>query len=278
METDQYLTDSLEAIVPLITSYGLQVVGALLVLLAGWVLSKWAGNRVQKFTDRSERMDNTLGPIFIKTTRIGIMAITLLVVLGQFGVETASIIAVLGTIGLAIGLALQGTLSNIASGIMLLVLRPFNVGDFVDIGGTMGVVDEIGLFVTEMHTPDNIAVTMPNSRIWGDKIENYTKNNSRRVDMEFGISYNDDLDEAMTLIKDILSNDERILPEPEPLIAVGTLADNSVNILVRPWTQTENVWPLRYDLTKRVKSRFDEEGISFPYPQRDVHVIQENGA
>lgn len=278
METNNYIAESMESIVPLLTTYGLQVIGALVVLLAGWILSKWAGNRVEKYTARSERMDNTLGPLFVKFIRILVLIITLLIVLGQFGVETASLIAVLGTIGLAIGLALQGTLSNIASGIMLLVLRPFNAGDAVDIGGTMGIVDEIGLFVTEMHTFDNIAITMPNSRIWGDKIENYSRNSTRRVDMEFGIGYDDDMDKAMNIIHEVLASDERILPEPEPLIAVGTLNDSSVDIRVRPWTQTEHVWPLRYALTKRIKERFDEEGISIPYPQRDVHMHQQNGA
>ncbi len=196
--------------------------------------------------------------------------------LSKFGVQTASILAVLGTIGLAIGLALQGTLSNIASGFMLLVLRPFNVGDAVDIGGTSGVVDEIGLFVTEMHTFDNIAVTMPNSRVWGNELKNFSYNDTRRVDLEIGISYEDDIDKAMNVIKEILNADERVMAEPEPLLAVGSLGDNAVVLFVRPWTATANVWPLRYDLTKKIKQRFDEEDISFPFPQRDVHLYQES--
>jgi small conductance mechanosensitive channel len=269
------MTEVTETLIPLMTDYGLQVLGALIVFIAGWILAKWASKRVARATAKAERVDNTLGPIFIKTTRITILVITLLIVLGQFGVETASIIAVLGTIGLAIGLALQGTLSNIASGILLLVLRPFNVGDVVDIGGALGIVDEIGLFVTEMHTFDNIVITMPNSKIWGGKIENYTRNSTRRVDLEFGIHYDDDINKAMDIIKEVLNNDERVLVEPEPLIAVGTLADSSVNIRVRPWTQTENVWPLRYDLLKRIKERFDEEDITIPFPQRDVHMFQQ---
>jgi small conductance mechanosensitive channel len=172
--------------------------------------------------------------------------------------------------------ALQGTLSNIASGMMLLILRPFNVGDVIVVGSTTGIVDEIGLFITEMHTFDNIYVVFPNSKVWGDKIENYTRFNTRRVDMEFGIHYNDDIDKAMDIVKDELDNDERVLAEPEPLIAVGTLADSSVNIRVRPWTQTDNLWPLRYDLTKRIKERFDEQDITIPFPQRDVHHFSED--
>ncbi|MDZ7716744.1 MAG: mechanosensitive ion channel [Balneolaceae bacterium] len=264
-----------ETLIPLLVDHGLSVLGALVVLIAGWIISRWASKRVEGFSSRSERIDKTLTPIFVKGVRIIVMTITVLIVLGQFGVETASLLALLGTIGLAIGLALQGTLSNIASGMMLLILRPFNVGDVVDIAGTMGIVDEIGLFVTEMHSFDNIAITMPNSKIWGGKIENYTQNSTRRVDLEFGISYDDDINKAMDIIKDVLNNDERVLAEPETLIAVGTLADSSVNIRVRPWTQTENVWPLRYDLIKRIKERFDEEDITIPYPQRDIHMFNE---
>jgi len=201
-----------------------------------------------------------------------------LAVLNQFGVETASLIALLGTIGLAIGLALQGTLSNIASGVMLLLLRPFNVGDTVDIAGTGGVVDEIGLFVIEMHTFDNIAITIPNSKVWGSKIENYTRNALRRVDLDFGISYEDDIDKAMDIVREILDADERVLPEPETLIAVGSLGDSAVVLRVRPWTSTEHVWPLRYDLIKKVKQRFDQENITFPFPQRELHVYNRGTA
>lgn len=256
--------------------YGLDVIGAVAILIVGWVVANWLSGRVGKFTGRAQRIDSTVSPLLVKGTKALVLIITILAVLNQFGVETASIIAVLGAIGLAIGLALQGTLTNIASGFMLLVLRPFNVGDTVDIGGTVGVVDEIGLFVTEINTFDNIFITMPNSIIWGGKIENYTRNTTRRVDMEFGIHYDDDIDKAIKIIQEILDADERILAEPEPLIAVGSLADSAVIIRVRPWTATENVWPLRYDLTKQIKQRFDAENITFPFPQRDIYVHQDN--
>ncbi len=172
---DQFstLTDELTV---MFVEYGLDVVGAIAILLLGLWVAKWAGRRVEQALKRSEKFDDTVTPLFARATKILIIAVTVLAVLNQFGVETASLIAVLGTIGLAIGLALQGTLSNIASGIMLLVLRPFNVGDTVDIGSTSGVVDEVGLFVTEMHTFDNVAITMPNSMIWGNEIKNYTHN------------------------------------------------------------------------------------------------------
>ena len=260
-----------DTLIPALVNYGLEIIGGIVIFIVGWVVASWLSGRVRRVLDHSEKMDSTLKPIFVTGTKVIILTITFLAVLNKFGVETTSIIALVGTIGLAIGLALQGTLSNIASGIMLLVLRPFNVGDVVDLNGTMGIVDEIGLFVTEMHSFDNIYISLPNSKVWGNKIENYTKNATRRVDMEFGIHYDDDIDKAMKIINEVLGSDERVLAEPEPLIAVGTLADSSVNIRVRPWTQTDNVWPLRYDLTKTIKQRFDEENITIPFPQRDVH-------
>lgn len=265
-----------ERVTPYLIQYGLDVIGAIIILIVGLIAAKWVGKRLEQYLDKSERFDRTLTPLFVKIVKVLIVVITVLAVLNQFGVETASIIAVLGTIGLAIGLALQGTLSNIASGIMLLLLRPFNVGDVVDVGGTSGVVDEIGLFVTDMHTFDNVGITMPNSEIWGSEIKNFTQNDRRRVDMEFGIAYDDDMDKAMHVINEVLNADERVLDEPEPLVAINSLGDSSVNIIVRPWTETANVWPLRFDITKRTKERFDEEGISFPFPQRDIHLFREN--
>lgn len=159
---------------------------------------------------------------------------------------------------------------------MLLILRPFKVGDAVIIGGTTGVVDSIGLFTTEMHTFDNIGVSMPNSRVWGNEIQNLNQFETRRVDMEFGISYDDDMDKAIKIIKNILNADKRVLPEPEPLLAIGNLGDSSVVIRVRPWTNTPNVWPLRYDIIKKVKEEFDKNDVTFPFPQRDVHMFNEN--
>lgn len=255
--------------------YGMQVIGAAAILIAGWLASKWLSRRVLAMVERSEKVDETLAPLLGKITRIAVLVVTLLAVLGQFGVETASLIAVLGAIGLAIGLALQGTLSNIASGMMLLSLRPFNAGDAVEIGGISGVVDEIGLFVTHMHSFDNKDITVPNSHIWGSEIINLTGRDTRRCDLEIGIGYDDDIDKAMRVIGEVLSGDDRVLDDPEPLIAVGGLGDNAVVIRVRPWTRTPDLWPLRYGLIKAIKQRFDAEDISFPYPQRDVHLFRE---
>lgn len=265
-----------DQLLPLIIDHGLSLIGAIAILIVGWMLANWTAEKVRVKAGASEKFDDTLVPVFGQTVRILILIITVLAVLGQFGIQTASIVAVLGAAGLAVGLALQGTLGNIAAGMMLLILRPFKIGDVVDIAGTMGVVDEIGLFTTEMHSFDNIGIVMPNSNVWGSKIMNYTKFDIRRVDMEFGISYGDDMEKAKKLIREVLDQEERVLKEPEPLIAVATLGDSSVSIRVRPWTNTADVWPLRYDLTQKVKESFDANDISIPFPQRDVHLFQKN--
>ena len=265
-----------ENLAPLAIEYGMGVIGAVLILIAGWIVAGWAAKRITNQASASKKVDDTLVPILAKTVRILVIIVTILAVLSQFGVETTSLVAVLGASALAVGLALQGTLSNVAAGVMLLILRPFKIGDAVSIGGTMGVVDEIGLFTTEMHSFDNIGISMPNSRVWGNEIQNLNGFDTRRVDMEFGIGYSDDMDLAIKLIKEVLDEDERVLPEPAPLIAISNLGDSSVDIRVRPWTERSNVWPMRYDITKKVKERFDANGVSIPFPQRDVHLFKEN--
>ncbi len=265
-----------EELIPLAVEHGLSVIGAITILIIGWIFANWASKKIKHKTSESRKFDDTLVPIFGQVVRILILIITILAVLGQFGVQTASLIAVLGAAGLAVGLALQGTLSNIAAGMMLLTLRPFKVGDAVDVGGTVGIVDAIGLFITEMHTFDNIGVIMPNSKVWGSEIKNMSKFAQRRADMVFGIGYGDDMDKAMRLIKEVLDEDERVLGEPEPMIVISNLGDSSVDITVRVWTDTPNVWPLRFAVTKKVKERFDANGVSIPFPQRDVHLFKEN--
>ncbi|MBP3192801.1 mechanosensitive ion channel family protein [Natronogracilivirga saccharolytica] len=266
-----------EMIVEEIVPYGLNVLGAIVILIVGWLVASWVSKRVFRACDKSERIDNTLSPLIAKAAKIIILFATLIAVLGQFGIETASLVALLGVAGLAIGLALQGTLSNVASGVMLLTFRPFNVGDFIDAGGTMGIVDEIGLFTTKMHTLDNVYLLVPNSNIWGANIKNFSRNELRRVDMVFGISYSDDIDKAFEIIQEALDADERVLKDPEPLLAVGELGNSSVDLLVRPWTKGPDWWATRLALTKDIKQRFDKGGITIPFPQRDVHLFQKNG-
>src|SRR6056297_3792479 len=270
------ITDFFQSMGPLAVQYGMSILGAILILIAGYIVAGWAARRVKRWGDKSEKVDDTIVPVLSKVAKIFVLIVTLLAVLGQLGVEPTSIVAVLGASALAIGLALQGTLSNVASGVMLLTLRPFKVGDAVEIGGTTGVVDEIGLFTTELHTFDNIGVSMPNSNVWGSEIKNMNRFEKRRVDMVFGIDYSDDMDKAMDIIKKVLSEDDRILSDPAPQIAVSNLGDSSVDIITRPWVETPNVWPVRFDITKKVKEQFDANDVSFPFPQRDVHLFKEN--
>lgn len=266
-----------ETLVPLIVDYGINVIGAVLILIAGYIVAKWAANKSLRWATNSEKIDNTLAPILSQVIRVFVLIITLLAVLGQFGVETTSIVAVLGASALAVGLALQGTLSNIASGVMILSLRPFRVGDAVSIGDTMGVVDEVGLFTTEMHTFDNIGISIPNSQVWGTEIQNLNRFDTRRVDFKFGIGYEEDAKKAITLIKEILDNDERVLPNPAPLIEVSELGDNSVDIIARPWSKREDYWSLKFDVIMKVKEKFDEEKIGFAIPKRDIYLHHEEG-
>lgn len=191
--------------------------------------------------------------------------------LDQLGVDTTSFIALIGAAGLAIGLALQGSLQNLASGVMLIIFRPFTIGNFIEAGGATGVVEEIGIFSTTMRSGDNREIIVPNGSIFGGTITNYSARDTRRVDMVFGIGYDDDIKKAKNIIQDILENDERVLKDPEALIALGELADSSVNFKVRPWCKADDYWDVYHDTHENIKLAFDEQGISIPYPQMDVH-------
>lgn len=260
-------------LVDLFVRYGLNVLGALLILLVGWWLAGFAARRVREMAIGSPRIDTSLAGIMAQMTRIAILVLTLIAVLNRFGVQTASLVAILGAAGLAIGLALQGTLSNVAAGVILLTLRPFKVGDGVNIGGTFGSVIEVSLFETKLRTYDGLAVHMPNSQVWTDKIINLSENDTRRIDLAFGLNYNDDISAAFSVIKEILEADERVLSEPEPLIAVDSLGDSVVSIIARPWASTADYYQTMLDLRRRIKERLAQEGFSFPFPQRNLHII-----
>ena len=268
---DNFVMDTNEFLAEYVIPYGLNVLGAIVILIVGWLVASWVSKRLYRYFEASGRVDKIIVPIIAKVAKIAILLATLIAVLSQFGLETTSLVALLGAAGLAVGLAMQGTLSNFAAGVMLLSLRPFERDDFIKGGGILGIVDEIGLFVTEMHTLENIFLMLPNSRILGSEIMNYSRNETRRVDMVFRISHTDDIDKAFRLIKEELDADKRVLKEPEPLVAVGELNDSSVDLLVRPWTHTPEFWVTRLDLTKAIKQRFDKDGITIPFPQRDVH-------
>lgn len=199
------------------------------------------------------------------------MIIVVIAALDQLGVNTNSVIAILGAAGLAIGLALQGSLQNFAAGFMLLIFRPFKAGDFVEVAGIAGNIDKIGIFSTVMHTGDNKQVTIPNGTIYSSNIINYSSTGTRRVDMIFGIGYGDDMRKAREVINTILAQEPRVLKDPEAVVAVGELGASSVNFYVRPWVLSDDYWKVKFDLTEKIKQAFDDNGISIPYPQMDIH-------
>jgi small conductance mechanosensitive channel len=204
----------------------------------------------------------------------GLLTMVVIAAVGQLGVQTTSFIAVLGAAGLAIGLALQGSLANFASGVLIILFRPFRVGDFVEAGGVSGAIDEIGILMTHMHTFDNKALIIPNSQVMGTHIINYTANDTRRCDMVFGISYSDDIDKAKEVFAEVLAEDERCFKDPAPKIAVSELGDSSVNFIVRPWVKSDDYWPVYWDMQEMMKKRLEAAGITIPFPQRDVHLHQ----
>jgi len=207
-------------------------------------------------------------------TYIALLVFVVLAALGQLGIQTTSFIAVIGAAGLAIGLALQGSLANFAAGFLMIIFRPFKVGDYIEGAGVAGTVETIQIFTTQLQTPDNKTVIIPNAGLTAGNITNYSAKGTRRVDLVFGIGYGDDIDKARTIMEDILAKDERILKDPAPKIAVVELADSSVNFVVRPWVKSENYWDVYFDTTENIKKSFDAQGISIPFPQRDVHMYE----
>ncbi len=263
----------LATLTDLVTTWGIRVIGALAVLIVGRMIAGSIRGTVRKLLTRGS-VDATLVPFISNLVYYLVMAFVIIAVLGLFGIPTASVIAVLGAAGLAVGLALQGTLGNFAAGVMLLLFRPFRVGDFVDVGGTAGSVQEISIFNTVLNTPDNVRITVPNGVIFGQTIKNFSTNDTRRVDMVMGIGYGDDIALAMEIINKAVAADDRILKDPAPVVAVSELADSSVNLVVRPWCRKEDYWAVRWELTRRLKEDLEAGGCNIPFPQRDVHLYQ----
>ena len=270
---DKQTQEIIEGVVAITIEYGVDIVGAIVLLIIGWTVAGWARRGVRHALERVPRMDETLKPFLAKLVWYVIMAFVLVAVLSQFGVQTTSVIAVLGAAGLAIGLALQGTLANVASGVMLLFLRPFNIGDYVDTGGIAGTVVEIGLFNTEIKTREGLCLIVPNKIIWESPITNFSRNPTRRFDITVGISYGDDVNGATDLLMGLLTGDERILDDPEPLAVVEELGDSAVIINLRAWTRAEDFWAAVWDLKKAIKVEFEVAGYSIPFPQRDIHIV-----
>ncbi len=264
-----------DQVIDIITVYGLEVVGALAILIIGWMAAGWVRGVVDRALGRVPNMDTTLRPFLSNIVRWTILAFVIVAVLNQFGVETTSIIAVLGAAGLAIGLALQGTLSNVAAGVMLLILRPFRVGDFISAGSLSGTVVEIGLFTCELKTGDGIYVMSPNSQIWNQVITNFGRNPTRRIDILIGIAYDDNIDDAQNALQSLMEGHEKVLDDPKPMTMVMELGDSSVNINMRCWVKTGDYWDALWALRKGAKLAVEEAGCSIPFPQRDVHLFSE---
>ena len=253
-------------------SSSVNILAGLGTIIIGFWLSSKASSMVRKQMSTLQRVDKTLAPILASTIRYAGFILTLVVALGQFGVQTTSIIAVLGAAGLAIGLALQGTLSNVASGIMLLLLRPFSVGDWIETNSISGTVREIGLFATQIDTFDNIYITVPNSSIWSATIINNSRHQIRRMDLDIGIGYNSDLNEVEKALL-TLTNDKRILLDPEPQFLVVDYADSAILVRLRLYAQYEDFFALNWDLKRRLKPLLDAHNIEIPFPQRVVHHL-----
>lgn len=272
ISTEQ-MTGYVDTAVEMAMLYGPQLLLAILVLIIGL----WIVNRVVKLTNKGmERasVEPTLARFLSSLVSIGLKALLLISVASMVGIETTSFIAILGAAGLAIGLALQGSLANFAGGVLVLLFKPFKVGDFVEAQGVSGTVAEIQIFNTIIKTPDNKVIIVPNGAVSNGVITNYSKEATRRVDFVFGIGYNDDIAKAKEVIARLVAADDRAFKDPEPTIVVSELADSSVNITTRVWVNAPDFWGVKFDLTEKVKLAFDEEGISIPFPQQDVHMHQ----
>ncbi len=251
--------------------WSIKLAMAVVIFVVGRMVVSLVCGLVNRMMGRAG-VEKVLSDFLLTIVRTLLLLVVVIAALNQLGVDTTSMIALIGAAGLAVGLALQGTLSNFAAGVMLILFRPFKDGDFVEAAGCAGVVEKITIFTTLMKTGDNKQIIIPNGAIYGGTITNYSAKETRRIDLVFGIGYDDDLLKAKQIIEKILSEDSRILADPAPAVAVGELADSSVNINVRPWVASGDYWPVRGDLLEKVKLTFDEQGISIPYPQMDVHL------
>ena len=265
----------MENITNTLAPYALNFAMAIVIFIVGRIVAKILTNLFKKILDKS-KIDETL-KVFLGNVIYGLLLIVVvLAALNKLGVETTSFVAILAALGLAVGLAFQSTLSNISAGVMIVIFRPINIGDFVEAGGVAGTIEEINLFNTVLNTPDNKVIIVANSNIIGGNITNYSKKDTRRVDFVFGIGYDDDLKLAKETLTDIVTKDPRVLKDPAAFVAVKELADSSVNFVVRVWVKSPDYWGVHFDTIEKVKLTFDEKGISIPYPQMDIHTDKIN--
>jgi small conductance mechanosensitive channel len=262
---------SVDKSIELIQTYALPLIWAILIFIIGRIIAKALAGGLAKMMTKS-KVDETLIKFLRSLAYIAMMVFVIMAAMAKLGIQTTSFAAVVAAAGLAIGLSMQGTLGNFAAGVMLILFRPFKTGDFIEAGGVSGTVEEIQIFCTLMKSPDNKEIIVPNGQIMGGTITNFSAKEIRRIDMVVGVSYNDDLKKVRSVLEDILGSDERVLKDPAVTIAVGELADSSVNFVVRPWVKSGDYWPTLFDLNETIKLRFDSEGISIPFPQQDVHM------
>lgn len=254
---------------------GIKVATALAIFFVGKFIVRLVVSGISKVMQK-QAIDKTLETFICNLVKTVLMVVVIIAAIGAIGVETTSFIAIFGAAGLAVGLALQGSLSNFASGVLIVLFRPYRVGDWIEAAGISGSVEQVQILTTILKTGDNKQIIVPNSQIMASIITNYSANDTRRVDMVIGVSYGDDIDRVRKTLEELLAAEDRILPDPAPTIAVSALADSSVNFVVRPWVNTSDYWGVMFDMTEAIKKRFDKEGISFPFPQQDVHLYNEN--
>lgn len=266
-----------EQAIDVLAKFGMQVLAAVVILVLGLWLAKKIKNLLVKVLNKKE-VDPTLVGFFSSMLNGALSVFVVIAAISKLGIQTTSFVAVIGAAGLAVGLALQGSLANFASGVLLILFKPFKAGNFIKAGGEMGTVVEVGILTTELKTPDNIKIIMPNSQVMGGSITNFSAHPTRRVDMTVGVSYSDDLNKAKSILEGLIAADERILKEPAPQVVVANLGDSSVDFFVRPWVNAADFWNVKFDFTKAVKEKFDAEGVSIPFPQRDLHVFQETAS
>ena len=256
--------------------WGVRIIGFLLILIIGMWLAKLIRKAMVKTMEKRE-VDPTLIHFLASLAHVALKVFVIIAALAKLNIQTASFIAILGAAGLAVGLALQGSLANFAAGVLMIIFKPIRVGDFVLVGGEMGGVEEISIFTTVLKSPDNKRIIVPNGQVMGGAITNFNANGTRRIEIIAGISYDDDMKKAKAIINELIAADERILKDPAPQVAVSEMADSSVNIVVRPWVKPADYWNVYFELTENIKAKFDENDITIPFPQRDVHLYEHKG-
>lgn len=271
LESPQEAWNLLQDNLPLLQEYALNIIFAILIFVVGRWIALRLTNALGKALAKTA-MEDTLERFLCNIAYAVLLAVVVIAAIGRLGVETTSLLAIFGAAGLAVGLALQGSLSNFAAGVLIVAFRPYKAGDFIEAGGVAGTVLEVQIFTTTLKSPDNKKIIVPNSQIMNDTITNYSALGTRRVDMVFGCGYDDDIDKAYEILQGIIDADDRILKDPAPAIALNELADSSVNFNVRPWVESSDYWGVYNDVTEQVKRKFDEAGLNIPYPQQDVHM------